>query len=254
MIEKLRAVNTGATLLDNGDFLKGTPLAATLNAEETHPMIVAVNCLHYDAVTLGNHEFDYGVPYLRRAFGRLRAHFVSANIRCFDEPTLASTFRILTRDLACDDGMIYEIDLAQPTRFDVWGKDIAPSASLIRHIALNRRAVAAKDVFIVATNSFHASSSGGFGPIPQADIAWRTPDKLRDILNGSLQQRALITDAPHPVWRFRPIVGAHAQFQTAPQDSQHVAQAITQLGQARMDLKPTAWPSDALQSVCFYLI
>jgi 2',3'-cyclic-nucleotide 2'-phosphodiesterase/3'-nucleotidase len=103
-IEELGTENTDATLLfDNGDFLQGNPLADTLattsNAEETHTMIAAMNCLRYDAITLGNQEFDYGVPFLCRALGRLRAHVVSANIRCFDEPALASSFRILARDL-----------------------------------------------------------------------------------------------------------------------------------------------------------
>ncbi|MFT6073124.1 MAG: 2',3'-cyclic-nucleotide 2'-phosphodiesterase/3'-nucleotidase [Yoonia sp.] len=120
--------------------------------------------------------------------------------------------------------------MTQPARFDFWGREITPSASRIRHIALNGRAVAADDVFIVATNSFRASGGGGFAPIPQADLVWKTQDKLRDILIGSLQKRALIADASYPVWRFSAIVGPHAQFQTVSQAIQHAAHAITHDG------------------------
>jgi hypothetical protein len=34
---------------------------------DAHPMIAAMNALGFDAGTLGNHEFNYGLPALRRA-------------------------------------------------------------------------------------------------------------------------------------------------------------------------------------------
>jgi 2',3'-cyclic-nucleotide 2'-phosphodiesterase / 3'-nucleotidase len=91
LINQLRASATGATLvLDAGDTLQGTPLATYYAKQEPitttgekHPMARAMNVLHYDAVTLGNHEFNYGLPLLnlwirQLGFPALAANAVSA--------------------------------------------------------------------------------------------------------------------------------------------------------------------------------
>lgn len=70
LVNRLRAEATGATLvLDAGDTIQGTPLATYYAKQEPitttgekHPMARAMNVLKYDAVTLGNHEFNYGLP------------------------------------------------------------------------------------------------------------------------------------------------------------------------------------------------
>ncbi|GLW33038.1 bifunctional metallophosphatase/5'-nucleotidase [Actinoplanes regularis] len=91
LINKLRAEATGATLvLDAGDTIQGTPLATYYAKQEPitetgekHPMAKSMNVLHYDAVTLGNHEFNYGLPLLnlwirQLGFPALAANAVSA--------------------------------------------------------------------------------------------------------------------------------------------------------------------------------
>jgi 2',3'-cyclic-nucleotide 2'-phosphodiesterase / 3'-nucleotidase len=91
LVNQLRAAATGATLvLDAGDTIQGTPLATYYAKQEPitetgakHPMARAMNVLHYDAVTLGNHEFNYGLPLLnlwirQLGFPALAANAVSA--------------------------------------------------------------------------------------------------------------------------------------------------------------------------------
>ena len=59
-------------LIDAGDTIQGTPLAyyyAKINPiteGATHPMATAMNTIGYDAAALGNHEFNYGIPLLRK--------------------------------------------------------------------------------------------------------------------------------------------------------------------------------------------
>ncbi|MBY6155619.1 bifunctional 2',3'-cyclic-nucleotide 2'-phosphodiesterase/3'-nucleotidase [Vannielia litorea] len=83
LIETARAEVPGAVLLDNGDFLQGTPLGDFAAAERPtgapHPMIAAMNVLGYDAVGLGNHEFDYGLQVLEKALADARFPVISAN-------------------------------------------------------------------------------------------------------------------------------------------------------------------------------
>ncbi|MCY1141928.1 5'-nucleotidase C-terminal domain-containing protein [Actinoplanes sp. Pm04-4] len=91
LVNKLRAEATGATLvLDAGDTIQGTPLATFYAKQEPitttgekHPMARAMNVLRYDAVTLGNHEFNYGLPLLdlwirQLGFPALAANAVNA--------------------------------------------------------------------------------------------------------------------------------------------------------------------------------
>ncbi|MEH6645143.1 5'-nucleotidase C-terminal domain-containing protein [Sulfitobacter sp.] len=71
-------------LLDNGDTFQGTPLASYL-AEETvqpdHPIVSALNYLNYDAVGLGNHDLDHGLPYLKAVARALKMPMLNSNLR-----------------------------------------------------------------------------------------------------------------------------------------------------------------------------
>ena len=78
----------GATtlVLDAGDTIQGTPLATYYAKQEPitetgekHPMAKAMNVLHYDAVTLGNHEFNYGLPLLNLWIRQLGFPALAAN-------------------------------------------------------------------------------------------------------------------------------------------------------------------------------
>ncbi|GAA1370972.1 bifunctional metallophosphatase/5'-nucleotidase [Luteococcus sanguinis] len=71
--------------LDAGDIIQGTPLDyyyAKINpitAGSTHPMAAAMNALGYDAIALGNHEYNYGLETLRAFEAQLDAPLLSAN-------------------------------------------------------------------------------------------------------------------------------------------------------------------------------
>jgi 2',3'-cyclic-nucleotide 2'-phosphodiesterase/3'-nucleotidase len=88
LIEQVRAERRGrATLvLDAGDTIQGTPLATYYAKQEPitttgerHPMARAMNVLDYDAVTLGNHEFNYGLPLLHLWIRQLGFPALAAN-------------------------------------------------------------------------------------------------------------------------------------------------------------------------------
>ena len=49
-----------------------------------HPVIKAMNVLDYAAATLGNHEFNYGLDILERAYGSARFPVVCTNIQRMD--------------------------------------------------------------------------------------------------------------------------------------------------------------------------
>ena len=82
----IRAEATNALLLDNGDFLQGNPMGDYIAYErgmkegDMHPMITAFNTLGIDAATIGNHEFNYGLPFLMNAMAGAAFPAVLANV------------------------------------------------------------------------------------------------------------------------------------------------------------------------------
>lgn len=84
-ILQARAECPNILLFDNGDTFQGAPLGdAALSdlmpAAHAHPMIAAMNGLGYDAATLGNHDFDYGIDALERILAAARYPVVLANV------------------------------------------------------------------------------------------------------------------------------------------------------------------------------
>ena len=83
IVDSLRAANPGRViLLDAGDLLQGNPLAyvaARVSRDRTNPIIAAMNAMRYDAAAIGNHEYNYGIPYLDSAIRQARFPFLSAN-------------------------------------------------------------------------------------------------------------------------------------------------------------------------------
>ena len=83
IVDSVRAANPGRViLLDAGDLLQGNPftfVAARVAPDTINPIIAAMNAMHYDAAAIGNHEYNYGVPYLERAVAQAHFPFLSAN-------------------------------------------------------------------------------------------------------------------------------------------------------------------------------
>jgi 5'-nucleotidase/UDP-sugar diphosphatase len=64
-------------ILDGGDMFTGTMLSDEFYGK---PVIEILNAIGYNAVALGNHEFDYGVPELRNRLREARFPVLSANV------------------------------------------------------------------------------------------------------------------------------------------------------------------------------
>ncbi|MFZ3571171.1 bifunctional metallophosphatase/5'-nucleotidase [Streptomyces sp. BH097] len=74
-------------LIDAGDTIQGTPLTyyyakvdpITAAGGPVHPMARAMNAIGYDAVALGNHEFNYGIETLRKFESQCEFPLLGAN-------------------------------------------------------------------------------------------------------------------------------------------------------------------------------
>ena len=83
IVDSIRAANPGrVVLVDAGDFLQGNPFAYVAMkqyADSANPIVAAMNVMRYDAAAIGNHEYNYGVPYLERAVSQAKFGMLSAN-------------------------------------------------------------------------------------------------------------------------------------------------------------------------------
>ncbi|MEM6385913.1 MAG: bifunctional 2',3'-cyclic-nucleotide 2'-phosphodiesterase/3'-nucleotidase [Pseudomonadota bacterium] len=85
LIENRRAGAPNTLLFDNGDFLQGNPMGDwsveqhKAGSDAIHPMIDAMNLMRFDAATLGNHEFNYGLNFLQDTLAAATFPWVCAN-------------------------------------------------------------------------------------------------------------------------------------------------------------------------------
>ena len=115
LLEAARAEADNALLFDNGDIIQGNPLGdlaarpGELGAGAVHPVFRAMNLLGYDAATVGNHEFNYGLDFLERALGGARFPFVCANVTRADGGAFLPPSLVLQRRLRASDGTMHDL-------------------------------------------------------------------------------------------------------------------------------------------------
>ena len=86
LIKKARAEAPNALLFDSGDLIQGNPLGDYVAREvgfkegQVHPTHKVLAALSYDAATLGNHEFNYGLPFLEAVLKGAKTPYVTANV------------------------------------------------------------------------------------------------------------------------------------------------------------------------------
>lgn len=78
LVKEIRSQYQNVLLLDAGDFNTGRPESNFFKAE---PEIIGYNYIGYDAVTLGNHEFDNSLKILANQMKSAKFPFLAANVK-----------------------------------------------------------------------------------------------------------------------------------------------------------------------------
>ncbi|CTQ51166.1 bifunctional 2',3'-cyclic-nucleotide 2'-phosphodiesterase/3'-nucleotidase [Jannaschia donghaensis] len=154
LIEQVRAEAGNSLVLDNGDFLQGNPMGDYMAYErglkegDLHPIIAAMNTVGFDAATLGNHEFNYGLDFLMKALAGAQFPMVLANVATTAgatptaDTTLIPPYVIIDRDLVDGAGETYPIKIGiigfTPPQIMTWDR---------RHLEGN---VTARDILATA--------------------------------------------------------------------------------------------------------
>ncbi|WP_017151389.1 bifunctional metallophosphatase/5'-nucleotidase [Bacillus bingmayongensis] len=82
-ITQERTQHEHVIVIDNGDFIQGTPFTyyyTKYMQHEKNPMSIIANYIDYDAAIIGNHEFNYGMDVLNQAVTNANTPYLAANI------------------------------------------------------------------------------------------------------------------------------------------------------------------------------
>lgn len=145
LIAAARAESPNSLLIDNGDLLQGSPMGdlvakvKPLKAGDTHPAYKALNALGYDAGNLGNHEFNYGLPFLRQSLKGAAFPYVNANV--LDAGTgqpLFTPYVLLKREVKDAEGQTHALSVGvigfAPPQILQWDKNNLQGKVTVRDI------------------------------------------------------------------------------------------------------------------------
>ncbi|MGX8905551.1 bifunctional metallophosphatase/5'-nucleotidase [Streptomyces netropsis] len=173
-------------LIDAGDTIQGTQLSyyyakvdpITRTGGPVHPMAQAMNAIGYDAAALGNHEFNYGIPVLRKFEKQCDFPLLGAN--ALDAKTLRPAFAPYVMKRVCTphgrDVKVAVLGLTNPgiaiwDKANVQGKMTFPGLEEQAAKWVPRLRSMGADVVIVSAHSGSSGTSSYGDQLPHIENA-----------------------------------------------------------------------------------
>lgn len=185
IMDSLRAANPSrVVLVDAGDLLQGTAfnyVAAKVAPRSIHPTIAAMNLLKYDAAAVGNHEFDYGVPFLDSTLRGASFPFLAANVQSTNGTSHFKSSTMVTRE-----GVRVAIIGATTPGSNSWNGAFLRAAGLtvseivpsVRTAVEQARAEGADVVVVVVHSGLGARGAASSGTLAGENVADRIPSEV----------------------------------------------------------------------------
>ncbi|CAG9610859.1 Trifunctional nucleotide phosphoesterase protein YfkN [Bacillus rhizoplanae] len=91
LVNQARGESKNSVLFDDGDALQGTPLGdyvakvKGVDGDYVHPLYRLMNMMKYDVISLGNHEFNYGLDFLNKAISKTEFPVINSNVYIDDK-------------------------------------------------------------------------------------------------------------------------------------------------------------------------
>ncbi len=120
------------------------------------------------------------------------------------------------------DGVTYQIDLSQPSKYDPKGEDLNLDANRIVNLMFDGKPVTDDMEFVIATNNYRASGGGSFPGAKGDTIIFEAPDTNRDVIVRYIVQEGTINPSADANWTFAPLDGASVLFDTGPAAKQYM--------------------------------
>ncbi|MEL1196109.1 bifunctional metallophosphatase/5'-nucleotidase, partial [Staphylococcus epidermidis] len=88
--------------IENGDLLQGSPLAYYLAKKSSRgikDLVNVTNSFGYDVGLLGNHEFNYGIDYLKSYVNQVNYPILAANVLNNEgQPAFGPAYKIIEEE------------------------------------------------------------------------------------------------------------------------------------------------------------
>ncbi|MEL6235506.1 MAG: bifunctional 2',3'-cyclic-nucleotide 2'-phosphodiesterase/3'-nucleotidase [Pseudomonadota bacterium] len=148
------------------------------------------------------------------------SQFLRITPGALDAPLIDPAFPSFNFDVIA--GLSYQIDLTRPPRYRPNGRLCVHDSRRVTALHHAGTPVAPEARFLVATNDYRVAGGGGFAALTGAELVFAPTETSRDILVQHIAQNGLADPPDAPIWRFVPLPGTTALFDSAPQAALHL--------------------------------
>lgn len=176
VVKALREENPNTILVDNGDTIQGNSSQIFIDDKENiQPMIVALNALDYETMTLGNHEFNYGVDRLEEIVKDLEdTTILCGNVYKPNGERLGQPYKIVERDGV----RVAIIGMVTPhiVKWDATNLEGFKVTAPLEEIQKAIEEIKAQKLADVMVATVHMGKDGEYGNDSAAEIAEKCPE------------------------------------------------------------------------------
>lgn len=132
------------------------------------------------------------------------------------EPQLLVDDAFPTYNFDVIDGVTYEIDVTQPSRYGSKGEVVNAGAHRIKNLQYQGKPIDPTAKFVVATNNYRASGGGSFPGLDGKNIVLAAPDETRQALVGFFSEQKTVNPTADGNWKLTPIPGVTLLYVSSP--------------------------------------
>ena len=127
------------------------------------------------------------------------------------------------------DGVTYEIDVTQPSKYDGSGKVVNAGAERIKNLKFGGAAIDPTAKFVVATNNYRASGGGNFPGLDGKNIVLDAPDENRQALIQYFTAQGKVNPSADGNWKLVPIPGQSVIFVSSPNAEKYLPAGVVKV-------------------------
>lgn len=141
------------------------------------------------------------------------------------QPLVDDSFPTYNFDII--DGVTYEIDVTQPSRYDGSGKLVNENSHRVKNLQFQGKPIDPAAQFVVATNNYRASGGGNFPGLNGKNIILQAPDETRQALIAYFNQQKTVNPSADGNWKLTPIPGATLLYTSSPNAQKYIPSGAT---------------------------